>query len=195
MVILVVLCLFAAGYFYRIKSSSEKIRYVADNYHLLSSSHYIAAMEELRHIESQMSLELAQASVDASTLDKLTETQEAYRCQDSAYISEQKIRSGLELGSRYKDSRFFVLERNLANQIAATDLSDDIFCTTNEQQILDIRRLLRTLRQMVQLHTIAREELLIDLDSRESKQLYIHYADAGIPVRRLSGNPAGLDGY
>ena len=44
-VILVMLCLFAAGYFYWIKSSSEKIRYVADNYHLLSSSHYIAAMD------------------------------------------------------------------------------------------------------------------------------------------------------
>jgi diguanylate cyclase (GGDEF)-like protein/PAS domain S-box-containing protein len=172
-VILVMLCLFAAGYFYWIKSSSEKIRYVADNYHLLSSSHYMAAMEELRHIESQMSLELAQASVDASTLDKLTETQEAYRCRGSAYISEQKIRSGMELGSRYKDSRFFVLERNLDRQIAATDLSDDMFCTASEQQILNIRRLLRTLRQMVQLHTIAREELLIDLDSRERKQLYI----------------------
>ncbi|NNJ96909.1 MAG: hypothetical protein HKP12_07080, partial [Gammaproteobacteria bacterium] len=55
--ILVIICLVAVGYLYWIKSSTEKVRYIADSYHLLSSSNYMAAMEELRHIENQMSLE------------------------------------------------------------------------------------------------------------------------------------------
>jgi len=174
-IILVMLCLVAAGYLYWIKSSSEKIRYIANNYHLQSSSYYMAAMGELRHIESQMSLELAQEGIDTKTLDKLTETQEAYRCQGSAFISQQEIRSGLELGSRFRDNRFDSLERNLARQISTTDLSDDTFCRAGEQQILNIRGLLRTLRQIVQLHSIARDELLIDLDKRESRQLYVFF--------------------
>jgi diguanylate cyclase (GGDEF)-like protein/PAS domain S-box-containing protein len=172
-IILVMLCLVASGYLYWIKSSSEKNRYIADNYHLLSNSHYMAAMEELRHIESQMSLELARGSRDTKMLDKLTETHETYRCNGSVYISQQQVNSGLALGKLYNDSRFASLEHKLKRQISAVMLEDVAFCKAGEQKILDIRRILRTLRQIVQLHTVARDELLIDLDRRESRQLYV----------------------
>jgi len=155
--ILVMLCLVAAGYLYWVKSSSEKIRYVADNYHLLSGSHYIAAMEELRHIESQMSLELAQAVIDTKLLDILKETQAAYRCNGSAYISQQKISSGLELGSLYSDNRFDYLEHKLTRLLSTTELSDNTFCMASERRIRYISDLLTTLRQILQLHTIARD--------------------------------------
>ena len=171
--ILVILCLVAAGYLYWITSSSNRIRYIADNYHLLSGSHYMAAMEELRHIESQMSLELAQQGIETKTLDTLSETQETYRCRSSAFISQQEIGSGLELGNRFSNRKFDSLERDLARQLSTTDIGSDTFCEASGQQILDIRRLLRTLRQIVQLHSIARDELLFDLDSGEGRQLYV----------------------
>jgi len=171
--ILVMLCIVAAGYLHWIKGSSEKIRYVADNYHLLSSAHYMAAMEELRHIESQMSIELAQAGIDTKSLDQLKETQATYRCNGSAYIFQQNINSGLELGSLYSDNRFGFLEHKLTRQLSTSELSGDTFCMASERRIHYIRGLLTTLRQIVQLHTIARDELLRDLDSRESRQLYV----------------------
>ena len=171
--ILVLLCLVAAGYFYWIESSAERIRYFADNYHLLSGSHYMAAMEELRHIESQMSLELARADIDTNALDKLTETQATYRCNGSAYIAQQEIRAGLEHDSPFSDNRFDSLERKLTRQLSTTELDGDTFCMAGERRILDIRGLLTTLKQIVQMHSIARDELLRDLDSRESRQLYV----------------------
>ncbi|NNJ98267.1 MAG: EAL domain-containing protein, partial [Gammaproteobacteria bacterium] len=158
---------------YWIKSSTEKVRYIADSYHLLSSSNYMAAMEELRHIENQMSLELATDAVDANILGQLTETREIYRCQDSAYIAQQKISSGQELGSRFSDNRFDYLERKLRREISATGLSEDTFCITSEQQIVNIRALLRTLRQIVQLHNVARDEWLLELETRESRQFSV----------------------
>ncbi|MBT8439529.1 MAG: PAS domain S-box protein, partial [Gammaproteobacteria bacterium] len=106
-------------------------------------------------------------------LDKLTETQEAYRCSGSVYLSQQQINSGLALGKLYNDNSFASLEHKLKRQISAAMLEDDAFCKAREQKILDIRRMLRTLRQIVQLHTVARDELLIDLDKRESRQLYV----------------------
>jgi diguanylate cyclase (GGDEF)-like protein/PAS domain S-box-containing protein len=171
--ILVILCLVAAGYFYWIKSSTERIRYIADNYHLLGSSHFMAAMQELRHIENQMSLELAKKTLDTKMLDRLTETQEAYRCRDAAYLAQQRISSGLEIGSRSSDNRFASLERKIQREISTTGLGDDAFCTASEQQIVNIRTLLRTLRQIVQLHSIARDEWLLELETRESRQFYV----------------------
>ena len=171
--ILVILCVVAAGYLYWIKSSAERIRYIADSYHLLSSSHFMAAMDELRYIENQMSLELAKNNLDTNRLDELMETRETYRCQDSAYIAHQKISSGLELGSRSTDTRFDYLERKLLLEISTTGLGDDAFCVTSEQQIVKIRALLRTLRQIVQLHGIARDEWLLELETREGRQFYV----------------------
>ncbi len=171
--ILVILCVVAAGYLYWIKSSTERIRYIADSYHLLSSSHYMAAMEELRRIENQMSLELAKDRLDTTMLGQLTETRKTYRCQDAAYITQQRISSGLELGSGSSDNRFDSLERKLRREISTTRLGDEAFCETSEQQIFNIRALLRTLRQIVQLHNIAREEWLLELETRESRQFYV----------------------
>ncbi len=188
--IMVMLCLFAAGYLFWLKSSSEQIRYLADDYHLLSSSHYMAAMEELRHIESQMSLELAKAGINTKTLDKLKEAQEIYRCNSSAYIAQQKISLGLELDRLYRDNRFDSLKRKLTRQLSATELSGNTFCMANEQRILDIRSLLTNLHQIVRLHTIARNELLRNLDGRESRQLYaliilmLFFLYAGFKVTR-----------
>lgn len=171
--ILVILCVVAAGYLYWIKSSTERIRYIADSYHLLSSSHFMTAMEELRRIENQMSLEVARNSLDTTVLGELMETRETYRCQDSAYIAQQRISSGLELGGRSSDARFDYLGRKLLREISTSGLGDEAFCETSEQQIVNTRALLRTLRQIVQLHGIAREEWLLELETRESRQFYV----------------------
>jgi diguanylate cyclase (GGDEF)-like protein/PAS domain S-box-containing protein len=65
------------------------------------------------------------------------------------------------------------MERNLTRRLSSTELIDDAFCMASEQRILDIRALLRILRQVVEMHTIARDELVLDLQGRESGQLYV----------------------
>jgi diguanylate cyclase (GGDEF)-like protein/PAS domain S-box-containing protein len=171
-ILMAALGLIAAGYIYWFKSSSEIIRHQADDYHLLSNSHCLAAMGALRQKKSQMSLEMAQAYTNTELPPELWMPMQEYNCTASFFIARREIRIGLDLERRFADSRFDALTGKLARQLSKMLGAKWDFCTATDQVIADMGGLLSTLRQLVRLHSVVRDDLLIEMGIREDRQTF-----------------------
>lgn len=171
-ILMLTLGLIAAGYIYWFKHSSEVIRHSADDYHLLSNAHYLTAIGELRQKQSQMNLAMVQAHINTELPAELLAPAREYNCSASFFIARREIGIGLDLERSFADNRFDSLAGKLARQLSSIVEAKGDFCTAGDQLISDVGGLLMTLRQLVQLHSVARDELLVEMEIRENRQTF-----------------------
>ena len=172
--LVVVLGLFTGAYVFWQKSLSEKGLIIANDYHLNSSSHYLRAMLELRHIQSHNVLELLRKNTDAASQKISQEIQHEYSDTVSFYLVRDELLAALDLQEKFADERFSPLSDKLQQQlfILVEGDNDDLphVDVIMEQMYLSVRDMLKTLKQLVQLHTVLREDLLTELEARKSRQ-------------------------
>ncbi len=172
--LVVMLGLITGVYVFWQKSLSEKGLSLANDYHLKSSSHYLKAMLELRHIQSHSILESLEKSTDSNLQKSSQEVQHEYSDSVSFYLVRDELNAALVLQDDFIDSRFDPLSDKLQQQlfIFAEGGIDDLpyADATMGQMYLSVREMLKTLKQLVQLHTVAREDLLAELEARKSRQ-------------------------
>ncbi len=177
-ILIVMLGLIAAGYISWHKSSSDEIQRLANDYHLASTSHYLKAMEELRHMMSHLSYDLVKANIDIELPITVIHPKHGHSISVSFHLIQQEIRNGLELQRTFADGRFDSLSTKLEQQLTKfRELGGDYFLkgTAPNQLIHTIRGLLTSFGQLVRLHTIVRTDLLIDMKAREGRQEFIFF--------------------
>ena len=172
--LMVILGLITCAYIFWQKSLSDSSQSLASDYHLASSSHYLRAMLELRHIQSHNMLELLEKSNDTYSQKSSQVIQHEYNDKVSFYLVRDELHAALELQNEFADERFAPLTNKLQQQLfiffegdSDNYNSDD---TTMSQMYLSVREILQTLEQLVRLHTVVREELLSELEARKSRQ-------------------------
>jgi signal transduction histidine kinase len=176
--LVVIFGLIAVGYNAWSQSTSEKHRDQANNYHLASYSHYITAMEELRHAQNHMSLNLAKTCINSEVVTKAIDTQQDYNGAVSFYLINREIKAGLELQHNFSDARFDMLTDRLTHQFSTFEkYGRDCFLdnTPSDQAITVINDLLRPLSKLARLHSTVRIDLLSELKSREQRQIIVFY--------------------
>ena len=164
--LVVILGLFTGGYVFWQKSISDTSQSLASDYHLNSSSHYQQAMLELRHMQSHGLLESLEKSTDSS-LQKINQhIQHEYHDTITFYLVRDELNAALALQEEFADSRFDSLTDKLQQQLFIfTEGNSDYYPSDNAtmgQIYLSVSEMLQTLKQLVQLHAVVREDLLAE---------------------------------
>ncbi len=172
--LVVILGLITGAYVFWQKNLTGKSQSLASDYHLANSSHYLRAMLELRHIQSHSILESLEKSIDVDLQKSSQEVQHEYSDTVSFYLVRDELHAALALQGEFADSRFDPLTDKLQQHllIFAEGGIDDLphATATMGQVYLSVREMLKTLKQLVQLHTVVREDLLAELEARKSRQ-------------------------
>ncbi len=172
--LVVILGLISGVYGFWQKSLSDKSQALASDYHLNSNSHYLRAMLELRHIQSHSILESLEKSIDLDLQKNSQQIQHEYSDTVSFYLVRDELHAALVLQDEFSDSRFDPLSDKLQQQLflLTEGGSDDLAHTeaATSQLYLSVREMMKTLKQLVQLHTVVREDLLVELEARKSRQ-------------------------
>ncbi|MFV9616003.1 MAG: PAS domain S-box protein [Gammaproteobacteria bacterium] len=162
------------------KSLADSSQSLASDYHLNSSSHYLRAMLELRHIQGHNMLELLEKSNDTYSQKISLEIQHEYSDTVSFYLVRDELDAALDLQEKFADDRFDPLTNKLQQQLFIfVEGDNDDFShvdATTSQMYLSVREILNTLKQLVQLHTVAREDLLAELEARKNRQNIVFIA-------------------
>ena len=177
-VLLVTLVAVGAGYDIWSHESIEMIEREMNEYHLASNSHYLRAIEELRNIQIHHGVKATGMDHDEKLSSKdpfrLTRTNHLA----SHYLMTQRIAKGLALEREFADPRFATLSSRLERQMSSLDTR--LFDNQQEQDsdeeiIAGIDDLLKTLGQLVRLHTVTRDNRLAHLHEKEHIQDFIFY--------------------
>lgn len=177
-ILLGIFTLIAVGYRVWYQSSTDKIRFIVNDYHLTSTFHYLKAMKELRGLQYLLKDELVKVPNQAALQTKIT----ALRHDDNRsilfHLIQREIQAGLKLHSTVADNRFDALALKLEQKNKNYQASNEAYSqkkSSYEQLINDIKALLTSLDQMVRLHSIIRDERLIELKALENRQTLIYY--------------------
>jgi len=177
--LVVILSLITAGYIFWQKNVSEKILSRANDYHLSSSSFYLKAMEELRHIQANLEIDLAYTQIEPELQLALVESKTQYNRNVSFYIVRDAHRAGLVIHQQFAGSEFDSLVDKLGRQFQSfKESGSDYFLHDGDvsgQMITEISSLLVTLRQLVHLHSAARDDLLVEQEAREIRQFMVFF--------------------
>ena len=172
--LVVILGLITGVYVFWQKSLSGSSQALASDYHLSSNSHYLRAMLELRYIQSHSILESLEKSIDSNLQKSSQEIQHEYSDTVSFYLVRDELHAALALQDEFADGRFDPLTDKLRQQlfILIEGDNDDLphVDATPGQMYLSVREMLKTLKQLVQLHTVVRGDLLAELEARKSRQ-------------------------
>ena len=95
--LVVILGLITGAYVFWQKSLSGSSRFLASDYHLASSSHYLRAMLELRHIQAHNMLDLLEKSNDTYSQKSSQEIQHEYNDKVSFYLVRNELHAALQL--------------------------------------------------------------------------------------------------
>jgi PAS domain S-box-containing protein len=172
--LVVILGLFTGGYVFWQKSMTDTSQSLASDYHLNSSSHYLQAMLELRHMQSHGLLESLEKSAD-SNLQKISQQiQHEHLDKVTFYLVRDELNAALALQEEFADNRFDSLSDKLQQQLFIFTEGDSDYSPSDHatmgQNYLSVSEMLQTLKQLVQLHTVVRENLLAELEARKSRQ-------------------------
>ncbi len=168
--------LIAAGYISWHESTSDEYQRLASDYHLASSSHYLKAIAELRHTQSQMHYDRSKANIETGLQGSFRTPEPEYNSSISFYLIQQEVRAGLELQHTFADGRFDSLTERLEQELAIFEESGrDYFLngTVAKQVVPAMRGFMMPLNQLVRLHTIVRDDLQADLKARERHQALV----------------------
>ncbi len=172
-ILIFLLGLIAAGYISWQGNTSDKIQRLGNDYHLANTSHYLKAMEKLHHMTSHLTYDLLKTNIDDEFQAPTMELGHEYNGSVYFHLIRQEIRTGLELQRSFADDRFDFLADRLERQLSIfEEHGEDYFLNgvTSNQMIPDIRGLMLPLKQLVRLHTIVRDDLLIELKTWEKRQ-------------------------
>lgn len=193
--LVIILGLVTGAYVFWQKSLSEQSQSLASDYHLDSNSHYLRAMLELRNIQNHNTLELLNSSIIANRPESFQGLKNEYNLKLALFLVRDELQFALELQRTFADQRFEPLSNKLEQQFSFfSDSGSDVFPyvkASSKEMYVSVSSMLVTLEQLVQLHTVAREELLAELDVRKSRQnivfaalLFILWALGLIIIRR-----------
>ena len=176
--ILIALVVFAAGYELWSHESIGRARDDISNYHLVTNSHYLRAMEELRNLQShharepKLGVEKNQHTQDIQLT--LNDTQHKVM----HYLAAEKIEWGLALERQYDDHRFTGLSDRLRQRLLSlseTYTAYEMDAAGDQDLLRATSRLLTVLDQITQLHSIVRDNKLEALHENEHFQNNIFY--------------------
>ncbi len=171
--LIVMLGLIATGYLSWHMNSSDEFGRLANDYHLASSFHYLAAMEELRHAQLHAGSGLLTADIDDVCRAKTMGPGHEYNSAVSFYLTQREIRSGLELEHTFADPRFDSLTARLEQRFSIFEQRGEEFLLKggdSDHLFRGIRALMVPLKQLVRLHTVVQEHLMIETKARERRQ-------------------------
>ena len=122
--LLVSLVLIGAGYDIWSHESIEHIERKTTRNHLLTTSHYLKAMEELRNIQNHHAMHSMQSMHHGEVEDIRSSLQMSDSQHDSKhYLVHQRINQALELEQEIADPRFNALSARLKQQIALFEVN------------------------------------------------------------------------
>ena len=176
--ILVLLVVAAAGYDYWTHYSIERIRHQINDYHLVTNSHYLRAMEELRNLQTHHGLKQQAHPQTHSANNAQGLILGDARHSALHYLADESIRSGLDLEYSYQNARFTGLVNKLNQQnleLSETYTAYEMQAASDADLIIVSGRLLVTLEQLVRLHSITRKSELERLHDKEHLQGNIFY--------------------
>ncbi len=108
------------------------------------------------------------------------EIQHEYSDRVSFYLVRDELDAALDLQEKFADDRFDPLTSKLQQQlfIFVEGHNEDFshVDATAGQMYLSVREILNTLKQLVQLHTVAREDLLAEIEARKYRQNIVFIA-------------------
>ncbi|MEW4982658.1 MAG: ATP-binding protein [Cycloclasticus sp.] len=171
-VLILLLVVISAGYAYWINSKKEWGETVAYQYHSTSSTYYLNAMEELRHLQNDMNHTLLLQS--SRPLPKQIEVKLLHYSETSLLnLVRQHIKSGVSLHEKFPNKQFNGLILRLEQQLLIFNENFYSYRKTiklNSELPTNIDGLLLTLKQLIRLHTVTREDILLELANQTKKQ-------------------------
>jgi len=176
--ILIALVVVAAGYNFWSQVSIDVRRDHANQLHLVASSHYLRAMEDLRSLQN-----LQQSGFDATRNGDGTPAASGILQLESRHsilmnLIEASFLSGLALEKRFVDPRFTMLVNKLEYQLLLlkrADQGDAANAGKDGALARAIDRLLISGEQLVRLHSIVRDAQLAQLRQQKQTRDYVFY--------------------
>lgn len=175
-ILLLVFSLILLGYYYWSQSSSDKIRHYSNNYHLISSSNYLKATQQLLHLQSILNFESVKKNIDIGQQEKITSVLQEADYGTISHLIQKHIKAGLGLQHSYDDRRFESLSAKLARQLSIYETSSRDYINKDIAPIqlrADVKELLITLSQLIRLHSISRDVQLAKLQLEEKNHTLI----------------------
>lgn len=161
------------------QSSSDKLRHYANNYHLTTNSYYLKATQQLLLEHSRLSDESVKNNIDTELQAKILASPQVSNKAALTFIIRQNIKAGLELQRTFDDGRFGSLSATLERQASKYEESKRDYVQGSiapDQVSADIKGLLTTLSQLIQLHSVSRDDQLAKLELKRKRQALIFYA-------------------
>ncbi|MBT8148876.1 MAG: EAL domain-containing protein, partial [Gammaproteobacteria bacterium] len=169
----------ALGYTLWQQQSSNRLQAIANDFHLASSFHYSQAMQELRSANHILSHVAHNKGAREKELANLHARAGGKSYATLLHLVRRDIAAGLALQQHFVDQRSHALSSKLKRQLQRY--------SKNNQQYLasftglpavthDTLQLLKTLEQLVRLHSANRDELLAISNSQQQYRTAIFYA-------------------
>jgi len=161
MIALIALFLVITGGLYFWQSNlTDRFQKISNNYHLASLTHYLKATGELYKIWINRDLDSIGLNSSGQSLQHV-------------YIALQEVNAGRMLHEQFQDSRFDFLNTTLGRgleilQRVAGNSGDDQIDSV--QVLSDIRQIQKILGQLVRLHSISHDDLIVEIEDLEERQ-------------------------
>ena len=174
--VLVIMGLSVIGYTIWQKRASDDILRLASDYHLNSNVYFLKAIDALHHLQIRLDVEVVKREINPAIQSAVNESQPEFNTSISLYQIQQAINAGLELQHSFADNRFDSLSSKLERQLSSfANSSRDHFLdgAKPDSLIAHTKSLLVSLRQLVRLHTVVRDDLLILLETKERRRIIV----------------------
>ncbi len=151
---------------------TNKIQYTANNYHLASTSHYLKAIIELHKI-----LNNTPDFLDMSSDSQTNITQQHNEKMISYYFIQRELELALSLQVSFADKHFDTLTNKLKHYLTLFEKTDFKHTALSNMTYNNIKGMIITIDQLVRLHFLSRNSLLLQLQSEEKQytQLFIFF--------------------
>jgi hypothetical protein len=174
LLLVIILGIAIIGYISWYKDSSEKILFLANNYHLASMLHCADAREEIRHVQFHAGFELAGIKEEQILMGHKYEFNESI----AIHIILRDIDKVIELQRNFAEQKFALLINRLEQRVELfVDAKD------SRQKAHNLASVLMILKQLGRLHLIAYQ----DIRSAQKSQAPVLFLSVFIIVVVLSG--------
>lgn len=177
-ILYIILGFIAVGYNSWQRVTSEKLRQVANEFHLGSINHLLKIIDEISRMEYQLSYEWVKANINMDLLPEGKQPEQLFNPSASLYIIKHHVNKALALHRQFPDQQFkgmikrlelrlSYFEQKLQDYSSKTDFSDDL--------INGLRDIHAPLKQLERAHMIQREKLLENLYDRDKRDSLIFF--------------------
>lgn len=177
-ILYIILGLIAVGYNSWQRVASEKLRQVANEFHLNSNNHLLNTIDEIRRMENQLTYEWAKKNIHLQLLPESVKPPQSFNPSASLYLVKNHVNKALELHRQFPDKQFNGMIKRLELQLSSFEekLKDYSSKSNYSNDLISALRGFDTLlRQLERSHIIEREKLLDDLNDRDRRDSIVFF--------------------